>query len=328
MTHMIATCRICGYSGNAAAYTVREMMLGTGDAFIYFQCDQCGCLQIAGFPQNLASYYPADYYSFSSSSRERTNNPAVQWFRRLRNRSSVLDTGIVSKLIRSLAPNSKLLPLSTLALSPHSRILDVGCGSGWRLYALREAGFVNTLGVDPYIREDIAYANGLRILKRSIQEVEGNWDVIMYHHSLEHIPDQQQTLRESSRRLCPGGTCLIRVPIVSSYAWEHYREDWYQIDAPRHFYLHSPQSMRYLAEQCGLLIQSVVYDSTLEQFRTSEQYRRKNRSEQNAGFSRMQIRSWKRQAARLNRDSRGDQAIFFLRAATDRALRYGPGTIP
>jgi SAM-dependent methyltransferase len=317
---MIALCRICGYRGNAAAYTVREMMLGTGDAFVYFQCDQCGCLQIAEFPANMASYYPGDYYSFSSSSRDKTNNPVVRWYRRLRNRASVLDTGFVSRLIRLLAPNSKLLPLLTLALSPDSRILDVGCGSGWRLYALREAGFVNTLGVDPYIREDIIYANGLRILKRSVQEVDGNWDVIMYHHSLEHIPDQQQTLRETASRLRPGGTCLIRIPTVSSYAWEHYRENWYQIDAPRHFYLHSLESMRYLAEQCGMVIQSVVYDSTLDQFRTSELYRRKNRSEQEAEFSRGQIRAWKRQAARLNRDGRGDQAVFSLRAAADRVL--------
>jgi 2-polyprenyl-3-methyl-5-hydroxy-6-metoxy-1,4-benzoquinol methylase len=311
---MIAMCRICGYSGNSVAYTVQEMMLGTGDAFVYFQCGRCNCLQIAEFPQNLSRYYPADYYSFSSSSRDRTNNPFVQWLRRLRNRSSVLDSGIQSRLIRLLAPNRKLLPLLTLDLSPDSRILDVGCGSGWRLYALRETGFINTMGVDPYIEEEITYQNGLRILKRTIGEVEGNWDVIMFHHSLEHIPDQQQTLRQAAGRLRPGGTCLIRLPTVSSYAWEHYRENWYQIDAPRHFYLHSLESMRHLAKQCGMVIQSVVYDSTVDQFRASEQYRRKSKSEKETEFSRAQIRAWKQQAARLNRDNRGDQAAFFLRA--------------
>jgi predicted SAM-dependent methyltransferase len=152
-------------------------------------------------------------------------------------------------------------------------------------------------------------------MKRTIQEVEGDWDVIMYHHSLEHIPDQQQALRASASRLRPGGTCLIRIPTVSSYAWEHYRENWYQIDAPRHFYLHSLESMRHLADQCGMVIQSIVYDSTVDQFRASEQYRRKSGSENDAHFSRAQIRAWKKQAARLNRENRGDQAAFFLRAA-------------
>ena len=313
---MTFSCRICGYDGASPTYTVREMMLGTGDTFAYFQCERCHCLQIAGIPDDMARYYPAGYYSFSSSSRDRTDNPVLRWFRRLRNRASVIDSGIMGRLVRILSPNRKLLPLLELDLSPDSRILDVGCGSGWRLYALREAGFVNTLGVDPYIKEDLIYSNGLQVLKRTVGEIEGTWDVIMYHHSLEHIPDQQTTLRETAHRLRPGGTCLIRVPTVSSYAWEHYGVNWYQIDAPRHFYLHSLESMRYLAEQTGMAVRSVVYDSTLDQFRTSEWYQRGCRSERDALFSRAQLRVWKRQAARLNRESRGDQAAFFLGKAT------------
>ncbi len=313
---MTFSCRICGYDGTSPAYTVREMMLGTGDAFTYVQCGRCHCLQISEFPDDMARYYPEGYYSFSSTSRDRTDNPALRGFRRMRNRASVIDSGMLNRLVRLVAPNRKLLPLLELDLSRDSRILDVGCGSGWRLYALREAGFVNTLGVDPYIKEDITYGNGLQVLKRTIGEVDGTWDVIMYHHSLEHIPDQQGTLRETARRLHPGGTCLIRVPTVSSYAWEHYGVNWYQIDAPRHFYLHSLESMRHLAEQSGMAVRSVVYDSTVDQFRTSEWYRTGCRSERDTMFTRSRLRTWKREAARLNRESKGDQAAFFLRKAT------------
>ena len=312
---MTRQCRICSYNGEGTAYTVREMMLGSGDPFLYFQCSRCQCLQIAEIPSDMGKYYPRDYYSFSTTSRDKTDNPAVRWVRKLRNQCSVSDAGIGSAVIRFLFPNRKLLPLLDLGLNHDSRILDVGCGSGWRLFALREAGFVNTLGIDPFIGSDIAYANGLKIMKRTIHGVEGRWDVVMYHHSLEHIPDQAAALRATAALLAPGGTCLIRVPVVSSYAWEFYREHWYQIDAPRHFYLHSLSSMGLLAEQSGLAVHAVVYDSTVDQFRTSEMYRMGARSLREAGFSQAQTRAWKRRAVELNREGRGDQAVFYLSKA-------------
>jgi len=312
---MTYRCRICNNSGEGTAYTVREMMLGSGDPFLYFQCSRCQCLQIAEIPSDMGKYYPRDYYSYSTTSRDKTDNPAVRWFRKLRNHCSVSDAGIGSRVIRFLFPNRKLLPLLDLGLDHDSRILDVGCGSGWRLFSLREAGFVNTLGIDPFISSDIAYANGLMIMKRTIHEVEGRWDIVMYHHAFEHIPDQAATLRATAALLVPGGICMIRVPIASSYAWEFYREHWYQIDAPRHFYLHSLSSMGLLAEQSGLAVYKVVYDSTVDQFRTSEMYRMGARSLQEAGFSRAQARAWKRRAVELNREGRGDQAVFFLHKA-------------
>ena len=309
---MTYRCRICNTKGEGTAYTVRESMLGTGDPFLYFQCSRCQCLQIAEIPLDMGKYYPRDYYSFSTSSRERTGNRAAQWFRRIRTRASVGGAGIGYSIIRSLFPNRKLSALAEVGITRGSRILDIGCGSGWRLYALREAGFVNTLGIDPFITSDIAYANGLHILKRIVQEVEGEWDVIMFHHSFEHIPDQVGTLRATAQRLKPGGTCLIRIPTVSSYAWEHYREHWYQIDAPRHYYLHSVQSMEIAARQAGLSVRSIVYDSTVDQFRGSELCRSGVPLVRGGKSPREQVRAWRAQARVLNRERRGDQAAFYL----------------
>ncbi|MEK6744547.1 MAG: class I SAM-dependent methyltransferase [Nitrospirota bacterium] len=315
---MTYRCRICNTSGDHPVYTVREMMLGSGDRFLYFECTSCRCLQIAEIPADMGKYYPRDYYSFSTTSRDKTGNTVIKAARRIRNYSSVSEQGFGTAVVRTLFPNKKLLPLMRLGLTPASRILDVGCGSGWRLYALREAGFPNTLGVDPYLERDILYANGLQVLKRTVNEVEGAWDVVMFHHSLEHIPDQAAALRAAAGLLRPGGACLIRVPVASSYAWEHYREHWYQIDAPRHFYLHSYASMRLLAERCGLVLRSTECDSTLDQFRTSELYKRGLRSLGEAGFTRSEENDWKRRAANLNQEGRGDQAVFYFGKAETR----------
>lgn len=307
------TCRICRHRGPGASYRVREMMLGLGELFSYFQCELCGCLQITELPADMTRYYPAEYYSFSGTSRDKDRSALVRWARKTRNYYSVCAASPWGRIFTTLFPNKKLTPLSVLSLNRHSRILDVGCGSGWRLFALREAGFMNTQGIDPFIAQDIEYENGLRIEKRTIHEMTGQWDLIMFHHSFEHVPDQLETFQAAARMLHPEGTCLIRVPTVSSYAWEHYREHWVQLDAPRHYYLHSVKSLSLLAAQAGFALQRFLCDSTVDQFRGSEAYKRGITLFQKTDFSRGQLRTWKRQTAVLNRQKRGDQAVYYFK---------------
>lgn len=72
--------------------------------------------------------------------------------------------------------------------------------------------------------------------------------------------------------LCQLACCgFRRLNGVDSHAWNHYREHWFQLDAPRHFYLHSLRSMQILCEKSDLRIDRVVYDSRESQFWASEQ---------------------------------------------------------
>jgi SAM-dependent methyltransferase len=315
-------CKICNNSEGNVIYEVKEMQFGLREKFSYFQCPECGCLQIAEVPSEISKYYPSTYYSFLSSSPEKPQYPIIRPVKTLRNRYAVSGKGIAGRLIYKLFPAGKLRMLSRIGLTEDSTVLDVGCGSGTILYDLKELGFNHLLGVDPYIKEDIAYRNGLNILKRNIHEVDGKWDLIMFHHSFEHIPDPIETMKSVSRLLKEGGVCLIRIPTVSSYAWEHYRENWVQLDAPRHFFLHSVKSIALLAGMTELTLEKVVYDSTEFQFWGSEQYKRDiplyNPEKQSFGrslslFSRKEMEAFRRQAADLNLKNLGDSCAFYLR---------------
>lgn len=306
-----AVCAICGTSGAVASYTVRESMLGLGDPFLYYQCGACGCLQISSIPADLSRYYPSTYYSFSPTSRDSEAGGVVRAFRKMRTRSAVLAGGLPERIMRLLFPAPKLASLLRLGLTLESRILDIGCGAGMRLYALAEAGFDSLLGIDPFLEKDIQYPNGLRVEKKGLADMSGEWDALMFHHSFEHMPDQLDTLIAAWRLLRPGGTCLLRVPTVSSVAWERYREHWYQIDAPRHYFLHSRQSIGLLADQAGFIVEAVVYDSTADQFMRSEANVRGIDTVGPVG--RIQRWRWRREARQLNREGRGDQACFYLR---------------
>jgi predicted SAM-dependent methyltransferase len=202
--------------------------------------------------------------------------------------------------------------------------LDVGCGAGVLLWDLRNLGFINTMGVDPYLEKDLEFANGLRIIKQTFFEVGGTWDLIMFHHVLEHLANPLETLQHTTRLLPSNGTCLIRTPTVSSYAWEHYGTNWVQLDAPRHLFVHSTKSIKILADMTGLRLEKVFYDSTTFQFWASEQILNDTPliSEQsyavnpsNSIFKVSQMRMFKKWAGNLNLSEKGDMAAFYLRKA-------------
>ena len=306
-------CRICRKNEQNVVDSVPEIMVGYKDRLDYFQCSSCKCLQIAEIPPDMSKYYPEHYYSFNPKKRRFQKNTAVRALRRTQDRYTVFNRGVLGALISTLSPNKKLAPLAKVGLTTESRILDVGCGDGWRLNALREIGFRNLSGIDPYIQNDIKYDNGVRVRKQSICDVTGEWDLIMYHHSFEHVPGPVEELQAVSKLLSADGCCLIRVPTVSSFAWEEYRENWVQLDAPRHYTLFSIEGMDVLAAKTGFLVHDVVFDSTKDQFQGSELYKRGlPLASGDAVFTACQIRQWERQAKKLNVENRGDQAAFYL----------------
>src|SRR5262249_6924860 len=135
-------------------------------------------------------------------------------------------------------------------------------------------GFRRLTGVEPYIERDITYSRDVKILKRSIEDVEGAFDFIMFHHSFEHIGKPLSTSRGAYRLLAPGGRVMIRIPVSDSEAWRIYGTDWVQLDAPRHLFLHTRNSIQVLSHSAGLTLDEVVCDSNDFQFWGSEFYRR------------------------------------------------------
>jgi 2-polyprenyl-3-methyl-5-hydroxy-6-metoxy-1,4-benzoquinol methylase len=314
-------CRICQSNKEHKEYKVKETTFGLGEEFLYFQCSDCGCLQIKDIPKEMSRYYPSDYYSIADAPEK--YSLIGHMIGRARTRYAIFNKGIVGKLLYSRFPHSALRSLSHVNVTTESRILDVGCGSGNTLYSMRLYGFKNLLGIDPYIDHDIAYANGLKVLKKDIFEVEGKFEVIMFHHSFEHIDKPVETVKAITNLLMPGGICIIRIPVVDSWAWEEYGTSWFQIDAPRHFFLHSKKSMDVLAKKAGLKINKIVYDSRENQFWISEQYKKDTPQKaensyfvncEKSIFTKSQMMEFKRKAQKLNLEQKGDQAVFYLSA--------------
>jgi len=266
-------CRVCGFQGSGTAWVAREMMLGLGETFDYDECGGCGSLAIRHVPADLARFYPSGYYSFDAP-RARPRNPLVRLLRRLRDRAALGGGGPLERALLQRFPYPELAGLAVARLRPSARILDIGSGGGNLLLALREAGFAHVEGIDPFLERDIDLGGGVRLHRSGLAEWTGGpYDLVMFHHSLEHVPDPAASLEQAARRLAPGGACLIRTPTVSSFAWRTYRADWVQLDAPRHLTLFSRAGLSRMAETHGWTVESVRDDSTAFQFWGSEQYR-------------------------------------------------------
>lgn len=301
------------------------MMFGWDETFNYFECESCKCLQLADPIQDMSKYYPSDYYSFDSQTNKQKGGVSGALMR-IRDAYAVFDVGFVGQMLYKRKPSPNLRLLSNLKMSTDDRILDVGCGDGKHLRHLSGLGFKTLLGADPFIQSEITFGNGHKIVKKTIEEIEGEWDLIMFHHAFEHMPNPKETLEAVERLLAPNGVCLIRIPTASSYAWEHYREHWVQLDAPRHYFLHTQESMAHLAKETGLRVDDCIYDSNAFQFWGSEQYLKgitlmdkqsHSLNPEGSIFSAEQIKSFERKAIELNDKNQGDACAFFLKKSSD-----------
>lgn len=310
-------CRLCGNTTSNQRYSLREMMMGTREQFAYFQCAECECLQIETIPINLADYYPEGYNGFSGP-RDRLFVGLKGAFRKARYEASLFPNKGLNRFLKPVLSADQYQLLGQLNLTKTTRILDVGCGTGAYLYPLYELGMTNVHGIDPFAGP-IEYPNGYRVEKTFVQEMDGQWDIILFNHSFEHIPNPLESLEAVTRLLAPGGVCIIRIPTVSSFAWHHYRENWFQLDAPRHLFLHSIKSMTLLGEQAGLPLSDIIYDSDRAQFIISEKYKKDiamyEPLPEPQSFLGRKWRRWayQRHAKDLNRDKQGDQAAFYFR---------------
>ncbi|HZX31256.1 MAG TPA: class I SAM-dependent methyltransferase [Rhodocyclaceae bacterium] len=311
-------CPICANGEGNRVHRVAELQFGTQESFRYLECAGCGCLSLMDVPDDWGRYYPDDYYSFSAP-RNRQQNGFVTRMRRQRS-DALLGRG--SPVGRFLARFSKRPPyfdyLENLGLSTDSRIVDIGCGAGKLIYRMSRDGFGQVTGIDPHLAGDVTYDSGLVVRKAAIEDLDGQFDFAMLHHSFEHMSDPRGALATVASHVRQGGHILLRVPVAGCFAWRRYGPAWVSLDAPRHVFIHSVGSIGILAKELGLTPVRTFYDSGSRQFYGSELFLRRLSLVEHQGrllehFTAEELEAFQAEAERLNRLRDGDTIGIILR---------------
>jgi SAM-dependent methyltransferase len=321
-------CEICGAKGSFRRIELREMLFGTREAFTYLRCPACSVLRISGVPEDLSRHYPPDYYDGPEHEPRARLGPLARLADRAGKELSFFGRGRRRAwLLRRWASGSPVtaeerLRIKRLGLgSFDDPILDVGCGRrAGHLVALRRLGFRNLLGVDPFLDADGAI-EGVRLRRVGIHEVAGSFQAITFHHSFEHVPDPLATLSAAASLLRPGGVVLIRTPVFGTWFWDRFGASWWELDAPRHLFVHTRASLERLAAESGLELVEVVWDSSFLELIASTQIARDVawrepaswQANPPAGFDEAMIQDFKRQVVALNAAGDAGRAGFYFR---------------
>lgn len=289
-----------------------------GGAFDYAECAVCGSLAILSPPDDLARYYPDSYYSFSA-----LPSAALRaWLRRNRNGFALRGRGLFGRLLsvgRSHERIRQIRPVLEGRFGPAAltdpAILDVGCGAGRWLQELAECGLTRLTGIDPFMKTEEPGGNP-RLLRCSIHEAPGQYDLVIASHSLEHTADPLGDLAAMCDHLAPAGVVMIRIPLAQSFAWQKFGAFWVQLDPPRHFHLFSAEGFGRAARRVGLTIRHTEHDSTEFAILGSEARRRgigpHSPAHRTLRRTRAEIARARREARRHNAEGNGDQATFYL----------------
>ena len=128
-------------------------------------------------------------------------------------------------------------------------VLEYGVGYGWNLVALdcrRRLGFDVASYLEPHIR-----AVGIEFVKDTSALSEDLADVVICHHTLEHVLHPPVVLTEVRRLLRSGGRLLVFVPFERERRYRRYRPD----EPNHHLYSWNVQTLGNLVREAGFQVQ-------------------------------------------------------------------------
>ena len=131
---------------------------------------------------------------------------------------------------------------------PGDVVLEYGVGLGWNLAALkcrRKIGFDVADFLEPSVR-----ALGIEYAAETRSIADGTMDVVLCHHTLEHLLDPASALGEMRRLLAPGGKLLLFVPLERERKYSRF----FSGEPNHHLYSWNTQTLGNLAQEVGFAI--------------------------------------------------------------------------
>ena len=248
-------CPACRKDSWVLRYTeVTDRLLGVPGSFSVWACPGCGILRLWPVPEDLSAYYPPEYSAYIAPLIEiGKKRPwhSRQWA------ISLGPDGALRQLARGRLKSNEIARLLWEALDegwvPRS-FLDYGSGTGRALRYAEQLG-MRPVGVDRSSNTlKAAHASGLDLRVGSYEDLplDGEvFDIIHLSHVLEHVLEPVEALSALRPHLDPNGRIVVLVPNAGGGLAELFGADWFQLDAPRHLWGFTPNSLELAMREAG-----------------------------------------------------------------------------
>ena len=224
---------------------VEDTMFGQPGKYRLVECERCTMRFINPRPvaSALVRHYPSDYLCY-------TNFDHDHWL--LRWAFNRLQQGQARRRVRQIEQVHGKISAGT-------RVLDVGCGRGELLARLKDHRGCSCTGTDinPDVLARVQRDFGVPVLHGTLDELAlppASFDLVTMTEYLEHEPRPGSMIAHAHRLLRPGGLLAIEVPDITGPPGRWFRQNWWQIDAPRHLMFFSPATLRESLEARGFEI--------------------------------------------------------------------------
>ena len=268
-------CDLCGESQASLVTHTTDHEHGVDGVFNVVRCDGCGLhyLNPRPAPEAIGQCYPGDYYAYSGG-RAQSGGPGMKTRvkRLIRANRSLSAVARMIKPLRHLATDIAIADDLPGWIKP-GKVLDVGCGVGAFLDAMRENGWA-TAGIEPdEVAAGRAREKDHQIVCQSATDpldeafAGDSFDLILMSHSLEHVHSPTQALANLRPLLKPEtGRLIIEVPNLESLLTYWFGELSLAFDTPRHLYMFSPDTLAQVLQKTGFDVLSMRHIARPFQF--------------------------------------------------------------
>jgi len=253
-------CALCGGESSHPVVTAYDRMVARPADYAYVQCDTCALVRLNPMPSpgEIAMFYPDHYRPHVGEARrddrKLINRLAIRYLYGVDSRSR---SPLLRRLFRAISGRVMAAIREPLG---DNRVLDVGCGSGSLLARYRALGWtVRGIEMDPRACA-VCRERGIDVHHGTVFDApfaEGEFDLIILHHVIEHVLDPVGVLRRVRELLGPAGLAEVQTPNIEGAGFAWYGSCWYALDAPRHLMLFSPRTLRALSRRAGLDVRSL-----------------------------------------------------------------------
>jgi len=232
------TCPRCQSELYLTLFRASDRLYRTTDRrFNVVECADCALMRLDPMPdaEELKSFYPESYWWHADESA----------------------ASRLAELYRDLVLRDHVHFVAQ-ALSSEGPLLDIGCGGGSFLHAMRREK-VPLFGLDTSWRAAHVASSRFHVPAAcgalpNLPYRRASFGTITLFHVLEHVPDPMAALRSIAGLLKPSGKFVVQVPNADCWQLLLLGERWSGLDVPRHLTNFRADDLEELLGACGFIV--------------------------------------------------------------------------